>query len=252
MSTENFHLGAYWGARAESPREIAERAASTLTQMGACHPLLRQWNELADTLAEALRRIVEPTAEVIEPLLGAIEPVGQTNLGYLLCLWNGREELAEQCSLSVNSGIVQTHPAGFANHVVLELPGDPDVVPDLHSPEVMLRLLRIFAQVWRPDSGIVMSDRYMERHVWPGDELPTPGEPVVGWMTYLRRERLAELPERVPCRTVDVDGLGTIFVVADDHRFSADNPEDVAAALELTEFLQRHGALRVIPTNLPA
>lgn len=85
----------------------------------------------------------------------------------------------------------------------------------------------------------------------PDNQLPIPGKPVVGWMTYLRAERLANLPANVPCKTVDVASRGTIFIVTDEHRFSADNPDDVARALALTAFLKEHGALEEIPVNLP-
>jgi hypothetical protein len=115
----------------------------------------------------------------------------------------------------------------------------------------MLRMLEVIARVWRPDYARVMSREYDEHYALPDGALPVPGKPRVGWMTYLRAERLAGLPARVPCRTEQVDELGTIFVVTDEHRFSVENPEDVARAQALTAFLEEHGALRVIPTTEP-
>jgi hypothetical protein len=249
---ETYYIGVYWGARRESPREIAVRLAATMRELSECHHLLSRWNEKADTFDEALRLVVEPTPEALAPLFTTIEPEEPTTFGYDLRLWNGRPELREQCTLGVRSGMVQISPTMFSNLVLVYLTCDPDTEPELHAPATVLRVLEILARVWRPDWGMVMSNEYSTHHEWPDEDDPRkPGTPKVGWMTYLRAERLAHLPERVPFRTVDVDGIGTIFVVTDDHRFTVDNPEDIARAHALRDFLQEHGALETIPTNLP-
>lgn len=249
MMDESYYLGMYWGARAESPRAIAERLSTTMVRLGECDELLGRWNEQANSYREALRLVVEPKPEAIEPLFTTIEPARPTRFGHDLLLWNGREASGLRCKLRLVAGKVPTIPGDTGNRLLLYPPYD--LAQATYTPAVMARVMVVLVQVWQPDSAVMMSDEYEERHVFQDDELPIPGKPRVGWMTYLRAERLTGLPAQVPCKTVDIDDLGTLFIVTDEHRFSADNPEDVARAQALTAFLEEHGALETIAPNLP-
>lgn len=255
MTDDSFSVRLYWGARAESPRVLAERFSTTMRELGECHPLLERWNEQAMSYREALRLVVEPTPEAIEPLFTTIEPARPTLFGHELTLWNGRSMTEQRCELRVKGGKVPTILGDNGNLLLLYPPSDPAEAPTLYSAAGLAQVLTVLVRIWQPDSAVVMHYEYEARHVLPDGELPTPGKPRVGWLTYLRRARLTglpeHLPEAVPCKTVDVDELGTIFIVADDHTFASDNPEDVAHALALTAFLEEHGALAMIPTSVP-
>jgi hypothetical protein len=50
---------------------------------------------------------------------------------------------------------------------------------------------------------------------------------------------------------MDLPGLGKLFVVTSDHRFSVENPGDVEIALALQRYLEEHGALEEIPLDQP-
>jgi hypothetical protein len=220
-----------------------------MRQLGECDELLGRWNEQGDSYREALRLTIEPTPEAIEPLLTTIESAQPTKFGYDILLWNGRTVVGKRCKLGMTGGKVSTTPGGTGNNLLLYPPRDLDEA--MYAPAVMACIVAVLVRIWRPDSAVVMSYEYEDRHVYAEDELPVAGKPKVGWMTYLRDERLAGLPADVPYTTVDVDGLGTIFIVTDEHRFSVENPDDVARALELTAFLEQHGALETIPPMLP-
>ena len=136
--------------------------------------------------------------------------------------------------------------------MLLRPPLEPDRAPTLYSAAVLARVLTVLVRIWRPDCAVVTTFEYERRHVVPDGEVLPNGTPQVGWITYLRAERLTGLPAgQAPCKTVAVDDLGMLFVLAEDHRFTAENPEDVDRALALTAFLDEHGALETIPPNLP-
>ena len=67
--------------------------------------------------------------------------------------------------------------------------------------------------------------------------------PYVGWMTYLRNKRLGGPAGAPPCEVEQLPGQGSIFLVTGAHRFSVENPEDLARIQTLTEYLEAHGAL---------
>ena len=90
MKRETYYLGAYWGARVESPERISQSISSTMQQFVRCHKLLPPWHERADSIEEAAELVVEPVPETIAPLLTALEPSDPTSLGYSFSLWNGR------------------------------------------------------------------------------------------------------------------------------------------------------------------
>jgi hypothetical protein len=229
----------------------------TITELASLHELLTTWHETADSLNEALQKRITPTRDVLEYLLEPYEPdepdpQAQEELlhalGYSFFCWTGQADDNRSIGLNTSCGGA-IGVDGICNRLVLTLPDVSET--SLYQPDVMLGILRVIANAWDPDWAVVMNIPYRDEYIFRDDYDPPSGKPYVGWMTYLRDKRLAGLTGAPPCEMVNVPGRGRIFVVTREHRFSVQNPDDIAGARKLTEYLEAGGALVTIPTNEP-
>ena len=248
---ESYYIGVYWSARAATIDESAARTARMLGDMGSCHELVSQWNQTANSFARALELRIPPTREAIAPLFESILPNAPSGSGHSFHAWNGRRQRVHRCTLHVTAGWGPDWTPGIFNCVVFSPPALPDAVADFYDPAVLACVIQAIVRAWDPDHAILVSGKYRDRYIKPEGVVVPRGKPGVGWMTYLRAKRLAGLPAERPCETIDIPDRGTLFIVTREHRFSVENPDDVAAALALAAFLEEHGALVPIPPSEP-
>lgn len=246
---DDYYIGVYWGARGDSIPVCADRLGQMMTELEGCHELLASWNQKAPSFREAQKRKLEPRREVLEPLFHVSEPRDPQGLGYMFSAWNGQRYKAKRMHIMCMCGMVPKH-SGLCNSVVLDLPELSDAVATLYEPDVLLCTLRAIVRAWDPDWGGIINCTYRDEYEDPDDAMPE-GKPNMGWMTYLRNKRLGGLADAPPCEVEQVPGHGSIFLVTRDHRFSVENPDDLARIQTLTEYLEAHGALVPIPTNEP-
>jgi hypothetical protein len=247
--SEAYYIGVYWGARGDSVSACADRLGQMLAELEGCHELLDLWIQSGASFRQARKRKLEPRREVLEPLFDVSIPQDPPSLGYMFSAWNAQLDDAKTMDLLITCGMVPTH-SGLCNCVVLNLPEPSDTNATLYEPDVLLCILRAVVRAWDPDWGGIMDFTYIDSYADP-DNIKPAGKPSMGWMTYLRNKRLGGLAGAPPCEVEEVPGLGSIFLVTRDHRFSVENPDDLARIQALTDYLEAHGALVPIPTNEP-
>jgi len=120
---------------------------------------------------------------------------------------------------------------------VINLPSNGPAAERLIRVDVLTSLLRDVVTATEPDWGVVGSSE----HLVLAPKTP-PGVPRISWITYLSAS-YGKLPELSPSRVVDLDGMGSL-IIATDQRFTASNPEHVAAAERIRSALDRARLLR--------
>jgi len=234
---ETYYAGAYWGPRKESPEECAQRTVAFLQLMASSDPFLAQWYKPTrsrkkghkfllvppdlPTLTEAFRRGVnrEDGGPAIE------------SLGFNVGLDNGGSNRAH-AFLRIFCG---AYSEAVSNLCLLStLKPGPDEDRVLSAP-VLEGVVRRMVQAWEPDWAVATSSKHRDLL----SEKDKAG-PLVGWVTYLSRQRGVVPPLPAPVRIERVEDKGTLVILTPD-RLTADNPEHLELARRVGELMSRAG-----------
>lgn len=237
---ETYYAGAYWGPRQESAEECARRAVPFLEMLAACDPFLAHWNKIPKprgrgrktplmppdlaTLTEAYRRGVNR-----EPGGPPIEDLGLTVSAYN----DGKGQ--DSASLRMRCG---TYAKGMSNACVLSLPSEGENAERVIAASILREVVRCMALAWEPDWAVAMSEAYREM-----DDRQGTSDMWLGWVTYISRQRGTVPPLPAPVRIELVEDRGTLIVLTPE-RFTVANPEHVALAKRVREFLARAGLMQ--------
>jgi hypothetical protein len=220
----SFYFGGYWGPRAESVEECADKLEIFMVSLAEIDPILATWFEPGRSRKSALASKVEPAPEQLRDLLldgryrndatNSVIP----ELGFNVALWNGQDSIA---GLSIDCG--GWSASGAPNSVVINFPQADDPLAEVvYQPIKAATLVRAVIEVWSPSEAWWVSHELREAQ---GAEV---GEVVVGWATYLSVERIARagrLPADVETEAV---GDGLIITIGDD---PTDVPLDTVMAV---------------------
>lgn len=214
-----FYLGAYWGARPETPAACAQRLADMLKRLGDINAQLGSWYEKGTSPTPDPELRIDPAANTLTALVekgsqrAGDRPMPE--LGYAISAWNGRDP---GISLAVTCGATAT--TGVSNAVALTLPA-PEDAPDLYGRSVALDILAAVVETWEPDWATLTS------HPIRRAQGPTGPGIVYGWATWRDGDAFTALD------AVDVDriaiGSGTALVLPD--RPGPDVPTDAVLAV---------------------
>jgi len=205
----SFYVGAYWPARRESIEACAARAMTCLEGIAGVDDLLASWCLKAPRRAAARRALGVDLDSVTAALAAGRNRRDDDGsvldeLGYSLAVWNGDDD--DPVALSMRCGISGTY--GPSNAVLLNLPARSDRAAALHELASATSMLRTLVEAWEPDWATVTTNALREA------QRPQPGQPVLGWLTYLSPERgpVPALP--APSSVEPVKGGGSIVGIA--------------------------------------
>ncbi len=230
---ESTYLGAYWGGRRESAREAGERLAGCVAVLLQADPVLGRWFRLGSSKAAAAAPVGVDAAsleELFDKGRSHRDSDGLVieDLGFSLGLWNRARPAV---SLGAHVG---AHPIaqGIVNSFVLQFPPPDEDAAHLYQHDVAGMIFRAVVDAWAPDNATWTTHRLRD------SQSPAPGEPIVGWQTYLRDPApsmtLLSMGEPTPA--------GVIIWAAAEF-----TDVEVESVLEIRERLRRTSALRPIP-----
>ncbi|MDP7707556.1 Imm52 family immunity protein [Mycobacterium sp. TY815] len=172
----NSYIGAYWGSRAASVDECAERLATLIEQFAHVDPLLTGWRQGAGSKLKAIEqpRVTSDHADLVTRLLAGrnrrdTDRLVIEELGYSVSWWNGNPDAS--IGLAVRCG--QTSPYS-TNSLVLNLP-ESDAIPDLYSPTTASKLLKIVIGIWQPDHAVWTNYELVDKQRQPDQRLENGG-----------------------------------------------------------------------------
>jgi hypothetical protein len=206
-----FYVGAYWGPRAESAGECADRLASCLSQLGAVHATLATWFRKGKSKSAASGNPVATNSDALEALLvggrSRTDFGGQVinELGFRTALWNRNPV---PVSFSTTCG-ASPATSSVSNYFTLELPEASEASAELYDPEISRAIFYAIVEAWNPQWATFAS--YSMRAAQGGIQ----GHPVGGWMTYISgepRSSAAEISEL----SVQEFSNGTLVVAGAD------------------------------------
>ena len=234
--TETYYLGAYWGARKESAKECAERAALLLSSAPQVDPAFARWFQQGGSRKDALKRPIEPDAPSLEKLLSRGRDRVVEELGFRLSGWNGAQDDRDATSFDALCGGGSPRVSNFW---LFDLPIQGPHADRVLSGPVLTDLLRATAIAWAPDWGVAMS--HAHRDLLEPERVPK--APYVGWVTYLAKPLGTVPPLPAPVRVQPVEDRGTLIILTPE-RLTVSNPDHVALARHVTELLTRAGLLQ--------
>lgn len=206
MTAVSLYSGAYWGPRQETLDACAERADAFMKGLCSLDPALATWYKTGRSRRDALRHQVSTEHDVLRKLLESgrhrrdFDRAVIEDLGYSMGLWNGQEP-----SVGLHIGCGMSSPY-VTNAVVINLPRSDEDLGALASAETARELMRLLVQCWDPEWSTLSS------HDWREEQEAQPGEPVLGWLTYLRW--LTEPSALPPGVAVERLGQGSLITAA--------------------------------------
>ncbi|RKH53715.1 hypothetical protein D7Y23_02870 [Corallococcus sp. AB050B] len=234
---DSFFVGAYWGARKESPEECASRAAILFERLAACDPLLVHWYKSVRSRKGTKKLSVMTTdVSVLTDLFrrGTNREGGHVfeELGF--SVWFLNESAPDDVDLRLHCG---DYAGGAPNSCFLSLPFEGPNAERLSTPSVLEAVMRGMVAAYEPEWSAAMSDYHREM-----DDPDNKTNAWVGWVTYFSKQRGTVPPLPAPVRIEPVEDKGTLIVLTPE-RFTVANPEHVALARRVRELLTRAGLI---------
>jgi hypothetical protein len=157
-------------------------------------------------------------------------------LGFGVSFGNGGGDY-DYAGLRIHCGM---YSEAVSNACVLSLPtlGRSPNAERVLTASVLTGVVRAMALAWEPDWAVAMSHTHRDLGDQDGKV-----NTYLGWVTYLSRERGPVPPLPAPVRVEPVEDKGTLILLTPE-RFTASNPEHVALARRVREFLEPTGLLR--------
>jgi hypothetical protein len=177
--TDSFYLGAYWGGRAESLKEIVNKTLQTLQRIGDIDEQFDNWYEGGMTRKEAVDGRVVLNEKSIERLCllkvkkRELDKDGFAKMGFLFSLWTGHKD-EESSSITFNVGVENNL---LTNSCVIKMPFIGLAKERLLSLEKAKALLSMLVELWNPDNA-VLSSYYLNEQIKAINK--------VGWITFSR------------------------------------------------------------------
>ena len=222
------HLSAYWGARAESVDQAAEKVARLLAALADVDPVLTGWRDQALSKKKALAEPVVTANhdELVDRLLaGRIRrhDNGETldDFGYSLSWWNARDNEDATAVLTIRTGITSSK---MLNSVTIRLP-DSAAAPGIYTKVNATHLMSTLIAIFRPDRAHWLSRDVENLQKEPNRPLADGSVAIgtiighaAGWATYLRDGEGNGLnPALVPgTATFERIDDGTLVTLGDD------------------------------------
>ena len=236
---ETYYAGAYWGPRKESPEECARRTVAFLHLMASSDPFLAQWYKNTRSRKKGPKPpLVPPDLPMLtEAFRRGVNREGRgpaiESLGFNVGLNNGGSNRV-YAFLSIFCGAYSEAVSNFCLLSPIEPGPDGDRV--LSAP-VLEGVVRRMVQAWEPDWAVATSAKHRELL---SDKDKNRGGALVGWVTYLSRQRGVVPPLPAPVRIERVEDKGTLVILTPD-RLTADNPEHLELARRVGELMSRAG-----------
>lgn len=223
-------VGAYWGPRAESVDEAADRLARLVTALAAIDPALSGWRDGGRSKREALAQptVTPDHADLVQRLLAGRNRQPDDNgviesFGYAVHWWNGGPD-GDRPAAKLSLRVAGTSDIG-SNYVTLNFP-DRNSGPSLYMLETASEILRTLVTNFNPDWAVWTNSDL--RNLQKEPDSPTKdgrgyvlgkllGHPA-GWAIYLGdtdpvKVDAALLPETAK---LERSGAGTFVTVGND------------------------------------
>lgn len=220
-------FGAYWGPRAESAEECADRVGRLIRGLEVIDVLLTGWRDKAETKAGALAQPVVTTdrQDLVERLKAGVVRDDRGTLietaGYSVYWWNGDE--SDPAAITLNMSLGRTSKQ-VPNSVVFQFP-DPTALPSIYSARSASDLVLTVIEVFQPDRAVWLDDDSRAAQKDPDRVLPNGARAIgrlvghpAGWATYLADSEPTGFNDSLLPATASAEriGDGTLVLLGND------------------------------------
>ena len=237
-----YSIMTYWGPRADTPEALAPRFLRTLDELSAIDPAFSRWLighergiDLAPlSLAEVIKYIADGGEEGVPSEGYYFLATSRTKPRSRCFILDFHVGCTSQAELLINRVSIETLPLCEENTSLITL-------------AVLKPALLVLASLWQPmwcNIGPWGLNDYKFR--------PDPPRPWFGpaWVTYLS-PRFAPLVTPPPSVIAEHLPDGALLMIATEDRFDTDNPDHLAAALDIQSALAPINALPWPPDAEP-
>lgn len=231
----DLYIGAYWGARQESPRLCADRLINCLDALRNCSEVFAEWYKKSKSRKGALTlsfdfRSPEQAQSLFETsqIKSDLDQTTIDDLGFRMSLWNGAAS-PRSAAISIICGVYAKNPH-LRNSVVLDLPE----ILDLSDKDRYVSVLTSIVQAWEPDWAGVISRATRDSRPF------NPAVPFIDWIFYVSRTGLASRSLPATVSTCELPGKGTV-VILQDRPIDPANPTDLSIVNAVTDSLNIAG-----------
>jgi len=241
LQNANYGILAFWGARAESPDQLADRLLQTLTRVRAIDRLFHQWYFVHEDDGVPLHSVDRPqlTALIADHVSRDDFDVPEVEAGYYFTVVNEGERSPRSAHLRFHTGCSYS----WSSHSNSAIFNTDEFVPQdvtLFTPALFKQVLLALVGAWEPSWCEVGSSE--TRDLSPS--IRETGTPMVrlAWMTYLspRFARLVTPPEAA---IVEQTPDGGLLMIASAERFNVGNAQHMRVAREIEASLAPVNAL---------
>jgi hypothetical protein len=220
-------FGAYWGPRAESAEECADRIGRLIRGLEVIDVLLTGWRDKAETKSGALAQPVVTTdrQDLVERLkAGVMRDDSGTVIdtaGYWVYWWNGDEN--DPAAITLNMSLGRTSKQ-VPNSVVFQFP-DPTTVPSIYSAPSASNLVLTVIEVFQPERAVWLDDDSRVAQKSPDWVMPNGARAIgrlaghpAGWATYLVDSEPTSFNDDLLPATASAEriGDGTLVLLGND------------------------------------
>ncbi|MEU6641930.1 Imm52 family immunity protein [Saccharomonospora sp. NPDC046836] len=222
-----FHLGAYWGSRAESVEDCADKLARCLSGLRAADPLFADWFKLGKSKEDALKFRIDTSRQGLSRLLREGRDVLTLNNGEVHELGCSRSLERERTFRLVQYSLLCR---GFPNPNVYLLKFPPlEESFELHRAVLVKQIFETVVDIWGPEWAIFATSK---RRDWQGEYT---GQPQAGWLTYIADREIAQIEPTPGIERVQLRSGVMIAAGADPLRVTPDHIHAVSAILRSFE-----------------
>lgn len=184
----SFYIGAYWGSRSESLKQVTNKVLQTFEKLSDIDEQFLNWYEGGVNRKQALKTKVAFNNETIERLClekvknGELDEKGFAKMGFLFGLWTGHsDEESSSITFSVGASFKSPH---LCNSCVLKIPFEGTARERLLRLGKARLIISTLVEIWKPDYAVLTSRDLNDRLAIVND---------VGWITY--RKTIKQIPK---------------------------------------------------------
>ena len=183
---DTFYIGAYWGSRLESLKDIVWKTTETLTELAKIDEQFINWYETGMSRKKALESKINIDLKNIEALYlkgikkNDLDANGIPKEGLIVGLWTG------QCD-GESSGISFVTANKFesdyiSNNCIIDIPYEGVAKDRLLKIERLRRIMCLLSKIWEPDR-IILTSQELKKNLGINNQ--------IGWVTFTKNSNFS-------------------------------------------------------------
>ena len=183
---DDFYIGAYWGSRADTIKNVTNQTLDTLQKLSAVDTHFSHWYKKGMSRKKALESEInynDGSEDVYKAIFdsvkkGEINSSGLAKHGFVYGFWSGHSD-EDSSSISFSVGMSFT-VSSISNTCIINIPFAGSAKMRLLNKNAATQIIKILVEEWNPDYCVLTSDTL-------GETLKVNNK--TGWITYRKSAR---------------------------------------------------------------